>query len=109
MAESKQRWDPGDYNILVDLYPRPIRGSDGKPYDFDHFHMGDLIRIDDPAEAQGLGGAGAIAPVDSLEARQAILRSKGNPEDGVALLRAEQLEEEARQLRLRHGQGEAGG
>ena len=103
--QTQKRYEPGSYIITVDLYPRPIRGLDGQPTDHIPYHLGDQIEILDPAEAQALGMAGAIAPVGSLEAKRASLRKDGDPADGVALLRAEELEAEARQLRAKYGGG----
>ena len=107
MTEKTQTtFGPGSYVLTVDLYPRPIRGLDGQPKDHIIYRKGDAIEILDPAEAQGLGGAGAIAPVGSLEAKRLALSAQGDPADGVALLKAEQLEAEAAELRRKFGGGE---
>lgn len=86
-------WPPGKYVLLVDKFtPSGLSTDSGIT-----FQKGDTIEIERESEAQRLGRAGGIAPLDSIEARRA--QATGDP-DAERRIRAEELEAEARRLRI---------
>lgn len=86
-------WPPGKYTLLVDRFtPHGVSTDSGLT-----FQKGDTIEIERESEAARLGKAGGIAPIASLEARRA--QATGDP-DAERTIRAEELEAEARRLRI---------
>lgn len=94
-VSSTDPWTAGAYTLLVEAQDLP---------DGTHHERGDILRLDEE-EATRLGNAEAIAPPDTVEARDArIAAGKAAPEELVAA----DLEREAfrEQARLRREQQE---
>lgn len=90
-----EEFKAGTYTLIHDLFEAQVLDDKGKPVETLRYEKGDALELDDD-EAKRLGGAGAVARVDSAKAKEA----RGEIDPGVVPpgLSPEQLRERGEAL-----------